>query len=582
MISLTAPIPGTLHCNHSQLRCRRQKPSLELQFNSRSSRKFNSMAMKGNDGAVILTSGASGRLNALLSARALRSLLMLVNAFVMLLLLPFRGRKRSVLTVPAVSSSEKGAKEEAESVRRKGAVVRVPTKVVPWKSTASAAVALDQEVAARRALAIKRVTQDQGNESVREFSLFVTSRGDTMFTQSWTPVSVKVRISAAADITLDEDGWWQARWGTESTGQSRCGSVWLFWVKEVHTQRKRISRNGLTRVLVYLEHARKHLLAYTFKLWHVRVKISTSRVILSPTIFKEFEPDHTITNRCWFASDVARFPHLFADVMDWRKVLMKTLSELHRGVVVLLHGLNEHSDRYSAFAKQLNANGYKVFGMDWIGHGGSDGLHAYVHSLDYAVTDTKSFIGKVLAENPGLPCFCFGHSTGGAIVLKAMLDPKVEKCIAGVVLTSPAVGVQPSHPIFAVLAPVFSFLLPKYQLSAANKKGTAVSRDPEALVAKYSDPLVYTGSVRIRTGYEILRVASYLQQNLSKLKVPLLILHGTADTVTDPEASQKLYKEAASTDKTIKLYEGFLHDLLFEPERGEIVEGIIEWLNCRL
>lgn len=133
-----------------------------------------------------------------------------------------------------------------------------------------------------------------------------------------------------------------------------------------------------------------------------------------------------------------------------------------------------------------------------------------------------------------------------------------------------------------VLAPIFSFLLPRYQISAANKKGRPVSRDPEALIAKYSDPLVYTGSIRVRTGYEILRITSYLQQNLRKLRVPFLVLHGTADTVTDPEASQKLYAEASSTDKTIKLFDGFLHDLLFEPEREAIMKDIIEWLNCRV
>lgn len=217
-----------------------------------------------------------------------------------------------------------------------------------------------------------------------------------------------------------------------------------------------------------------------------------------------------------------------------------------------------------------------------IGHGGSDGLHAYVPALDYAVSDLKNFLDKVLGENPGLPCFCFGHSTGAAIVLKAVLDPKVEARVAGVVLTSPAVGVQPSHPIFVVLAPIFSVLLPRLQLSAANKKGTVVSRDPEALIAKYSDPLVYTGSIRVRTGYEILRITTYLQQNLTKMRVPFLVLHGTADTVTDPEASKKLYDEASSTDKTIKLCEGLLHDLIFEPEGQEIVNDIIEWLGCRL
>ncbi|KAK4395533.1 Purple acid phosphatase 17 [Sesamum angolense] len=346
----------------------------------------------------------------------------------------------------APESSEKCGGKDEKSSSTTGKVVRVPAAMVPRKS---AAAAVDKEVAARRALAIKRVLEDNedNRDTSREFSLFVTSRGDTIFTQSWTPVKVQVR-----------------------------------------------------------------------------------------------------------------------------------------GMVVLLHGLNEHSGRYNAFAKKLNANGFKVYGMDWIGHGGSDGLHAYVPSLDYAVNDMKTFLSKVLAENPGLPCFCFGHS-------QAVLDPKVRQSVAGVVLTSPAVGVQPSHPIFAVsLLSVLdetetceSFHKPPYKSEAkANKRGVAVSRDAEALVAKYSDPLVFTGSIRIRTGYEILRITAFLQQNLSKLTVPFLVLHGTADSVTDPTASQKLYDEASSTDKTINLYEGLLHDLLFEPEKEEITESIIAWLNSRM
>ena len=309
------------------------------------------------------------------------------------------------------------------------------------------AAVVDEEVAVRRELAVRRVLEDEGGDgsSVREFSLFPTKRGDTLFTQSWSPVSLN-----------------------------------------------------------------------------------------------------------------------------------------HRGLIVLLHGLNEHSGRYSDFAKQLNANGFKVYGIDWIGHGGSDGLHAYVPSLDYAVEDLKSFLEKVFAENPGLPCFCIGHSTGGAIILKAMLDPKIESRVSGIVLTSPAVGVQPSHPIFTVLAPIVAFLLPRYQFSAANKKGMPVSRDPQALVTKYSDPLVFTGSIRVKTGYEILRIAAHLQQNLNKVKVPFLVMHGTADTVTDPNASKRLYEEASSFDKSIKLFDGLLHDLLFEPEREIIAGVILDWLNQRV
>ncbi|KAL6655630.1 hypothetical protein ACP70R_006456 [Stipagrostis hirtigluma subsp. patula] len=254
-----------------------------------------------------------------------------------------------------------------------------------------------------------------------------------------------------------------------------------------------------------------------------------------------------------------------------------------RGIVVLLHGLNEHSGRYNHFAKLLNDQGLKVYAMDWIGHGGSDGVHGYVSSLDHAVGDLKEFLEDVvLEENHGLPCFLFGHSTGGAIVLKAALDPCVELHVEGVVLTSPAIHVQPSHPIIKVVAPIFSVLAPKYRVSALHRKGPPVSRDPEALKMKYSDPLVYTGPIRVRTGNEILRISSYLQRNLSRVTVPFLVLHGTADTITDPRASQRLYQASMSTNKSIKLYDGYLHDLLFEPERDDIANDIINWLSARL
>lgn len=406
--------------------------------------------------SFILTSGASGRITALFSVQALKSLLMLINAFFLILLAPFRGRRRMVVVAARGSSSSSSGDQKSKDDRLLQETssgvhrtkLRVPATIVPWKSGGGGGrvtAVVDPEVGGRRAIAIKRVLQDDDTNTVREFSLFVTARSDNLFTQSWTPVSAKIR-----------------------------------------------------------------------------------------------------------------------------------------GLVVLMHGLNEHSGRYNDFAKELNANGFKVYGMDWIGHGGSDGLHGYVHSLDYAVDDLKSFLDKILTENPGFPCFCFGHSTGAAIVLKAMMDPEVEAHVSGVVLTSPAVGIQPSHPLVVILAPVLSFLLPTFQLNSANKKGMPVSRDPDALVAKYSDPLVYTGSVRVRTGYEILRTTAYLQQNLKRLRIPFLVLHGAADTVTDPAASQRLHEEASSTDKTIQLLEGFLHDLLIEPEREEIMKGIIDWFNCRV
>ena len=136
--------------------------------------------------SIMLTSGASGLISAVLSVRALRSLVVLVRALVLLLLVPFRGRRGSV-------DRPKDDKHEVTHASiRKVPVVRVPA-TVPWRC--GAAVAVDQDVAARRALAIGRVVQEGGGgeKSVREFSLLTTLRGDTLFTQSWTPLRVKLR-----------------------------------------------------------------------------------------------------------------------------------------------------------------------------------------------------------------------------------------------------------------------------------------------------------------------------------------------------------------------------------------------------
>ncbi|KAL5786267.1 hypothetical protein ACOSQ2_008659 [Xanthoceras sorbifolium] len=311
--------------------------------------------------------------------------------------------------------------------------------------------------------------------------------------------------------------------------------------------------------------------------WRREEEDTTRRRALAEDVDMGFETDDREV-RCQWSTSLffgARRNALFC--RSWFPVT----GEL-KGILIIIHGLNEHSGRYSQFAKELNSCTFGVYAMDWIGHGGSDGLHGYVPSLDHVVADTGAFLEKIKSENPGVPCFLFGHSTGGAVVLKAASHPHIEAMLEGIVLTSPALRVKPAHPIVGAVAPIFSLVVPKLQFKGANKRGIPVSRDPAALLAKYSDPLVYTGPIRVRTGHEILRISSYLMRNLKSVSVPFFVLHGTADKVTDPLASQDLYNEAASSFKDIKLYEGFLHDLLFEPEREEIAQDIINWMKKRL
>lgn len=131
--------------------------------------------------SLILTSGASGRVNVIFSVRALRALLRVINLLVFFLLFPFRGR---------FSSSTAEKEEKGGCVK-----VRVPAKKIVPSLRGAVAAAIDQEVAARRAMAIRRVVEDKNDgKTLRDISLFGSEKGRTLFTQSWTPISQKVRL----------------------------------------------------------------------------------------------------------------------------------------------------------------------------------------------------------------------------------------------------------------------------------------------------------------------------------------------------------------------------------------------------
>jgi lysophospholipase len=63
--------------------------------------------------------------------------------------------------------------------------------------------------------------------------------------------------------------------------------------------------------------------------------------------------------------------------------------------------------------------------------------------------------------------------------------------------------------------------------------------------------------------------------------VPFLVLHGTGDRVTHAEGSRRLYASADSVDKAVKLYTGFYHDLLHEPENSQVVSDLVKWIDAR-
>jgi len=70
--------------------------------------------------------------------------------------------------------------------------------------------------------------------------------------------------------------------------------------------------------------------------------------------------------------------------------------------------------------------------------------------------------------------------------------------------------------------------------------------------------------------------------HVAQVSLPLIVLHGEADLVTDPAVSKALYEKAKSQDKKLCLYKGAYHAILEgEPDETifQVLDDIISWLD---
>ncbi|MFO0578494.1 MAG: alpha/beta hydrolase [Polyangia bacterium] len=249
-----------------------------------------------------------------------------------------------------------------------------------------------------------------------------------------------------------------------------------------------------------------------------------------------------------------------------------------KAVVVIVHGLKDHSSRYADFAADLVRHGYAVYGLDQRGHGYSEGRRVWVDTFEQLVADLDGFVRRVREREPGKPIFLFGHSMGGAVVTTLALKRTPD--VRGLVLSGPALQVTTDVTPFKIKA-TRSFGKSNPRLAVFKMPDENFSRDERSVAALRDDPAVYHGAGPARMAAEVLGAIDYIQQHMEDLTLPVLALHGTADRLTNPDGSKALVERARSSDKALKLYPGVYHDLLHEPERAQVQADIEAWLDAR-
>ncbi len=249
-----------------------------------------------------------------------------------------------------------------------------------------------------------------------------------------------------------------------------------------------------------------------------------------------------------------------------------------RGSVVIAHGLAEHSSRYVELASHLVSIGYAVHALDHRGHGRSDGARSYVEAFDWVVDDLVQFVRAARDRDPASRVSLLGHSFGGAVALLAALgEPDL---VGRLVLSAPAIGADPGIPLARLaLGRLLSVVAPRAGILKLPAAG--ISRDAAVVRAYETDPLVYRGAIPARTLVELLAAMRRISELAPSLAVPTLVMHGTADRLVPLKFTEPVYARLGSRDLTIKLYDGYYHEIFNEPGRARVIADLEAWLDTR-
>lgn len=250
-----------------------------------------------------------------------------------------------------------------------------------------------------------------------------------------------------------------------------------------------------------------------------------------------------------------------------------------KAVLLIVHGLGEHSGRYTNVVNHFVPLGFAVYGFDLVGHGRSDGGREQVERFEDFSDTLSTYFEMIRSWQPGKPIFLLGHSMGGMISIYYLLENQSK--FTGAIISAALIRVPDNiSPMTVTLGKILSAIAPKAGIVPLDPTG--VSRDQKVVDAYINDPLVYQGKTPARLSAEMLKAMSRITAEAGKITLPFITVQGTADKLVNPGDARVLFDKASSTDKTIKMYDGYYHEVLNDPGHEIVLRDIEDWLSARI
>lgn len=275
-----------------------------------------------------------------------------------------------------------------------------------------------------------------------------------------------------------------------------------------------------------------------------------------------------------------------------------------KALIMLAHGMAEHSGRYARLAQALCEAGYGLYALDQRGHGrtadaGTLGLYAEKDGWNKVVGDLASLNQHIGQHAPDVPIFLLGHSMGSYIAQAYLLHHSAS--LGGAILSGSNFQPVALYGAAKVIAHIErlrqglrgrSALIEFLSFGSFNKafkpNRTAfdwLSRDGAEVDKYINDPLC---GFRC-TNQLWVDLLGGLQQiskahNLAQINpgLPILVMGGECDPVSEGKRLKSLahaLSEAGCQHVQLNLYPQARHELFNETNREEVTADVLAWLD---
>lgn len=282
-----------------------------------------------------------------------------------------------------------------------------------------------------------------------------------------------------------------------------------------------------------------------------------------------------------------------------------------KGIVVLHHGLAEHSLRYDRFGSILSENGYILVAHDVRGHGataqiaeqektGKFGKLSDKNGFNKAVEDLRQIIETVKTENPGVKCIVMGHSFGSFVTQRFIqkYSSLVDGCIlCGTSYMSQAVT-HAGHALACIVRTLTGKNHPSKFLAnlsfAGYDKRIEDKFSPNAWISASklnvemydSDKwcgFTLTTSFFCDLLYGVNQIGKKKNINSISVDLPIYFIYGSEDPVGNYGENIKklyaLYEKHGIKNMQLKEYKGDRHEILNEDDKETVEADILSWLS---